>query len=128
MQVKKSEIKEKMITTARKEFLDRGFQQTNMREIANKSSIAVSNIYNYFRNKDELFVEILKPTLDMINRALKEVKNLLIYKDPAVWSYASLQEQFDIAIQFIDRHRDELNLILFKSHGSDIENFKESFT
>lgn len=127
MQVKKSEIREEILNTARKEFLAHGFQGTTMRVIARKSGITTSNIYNYFKNKDDLFVELVKPTLNKITFALEEMVHFDYKKDKSIWDYQAKKKQFAQIIIFIDSHRNDLNLILFKSFGSSIQDFREVF-
>lgn len=127
MQVKKREIKKKILHTARTEFDIRGFEKSTMRSIANKSSITTSNIYNYFKSKDKLFIEIVEPTLSKISLALTDMENQRYCRDIDLLSHESMKNHFEQAIQFIDHHRQDLNLILFKSYGSSIQNFKEQF-
>ena len=127
MQVKKREIRKKILHTARTEFELLGFEKSTMRSIANKSSITTSNIYNYFKSKDELFMEIVEPTMSKISLALINMENQRSDRDIDLLSHESMKNHFEIAIQFIDGHRQDLNLILFRSYGSSIQNFKEQF-
>ncbi len=41
-------------------FLKKGFSGTNMQDIADKAQIGKGTIYEYFRSKDDLFVQALK--------------------------------------------------------------------
>jgi AcrR family transcriptional regulator len=127
MQVKKSEIRKEILNTARKEFLKHGFQGTTMRVIARKSGITTSNIYNYFKNKDHLFIELVKPTTKKIISALDRMDQFKTEGDSVIWDYQNKKLQFEEIIAFIDSHRQDLNLILFKSFGSSIQDFKEEF-
>jgi AcrR family transcriptional regulator len=127
MQVKKDQIRTKILKTARFEFFSKGFHRTTMRSISRKSSITTSNIYNYFKSKEELFEEIVKPTLSQIMNTLDGLEHLDSANTSDMFDYSFLQKQFDVAIHFIDHHRNDLNLILFKSFGSGIQNLKENF-
>ncbi len=60
MQVLKDDIREKIIATATRLFYRRGFAETSMRQIADGVKVSVSNLYKYFRNKEDLFAEIVK--------------------------------------------------------------------
>ena len=55
MKTEKEEIRQVLITTAREAFLEKGYKAVSMREISEKSGVGLSNIYNYFDSKDELF-------------------------------------------------------------------------
>lgn len=72
-------------------------------------------------------MEIVEPTLSKINVALINMEHQRSNRDIDLLSHESMKNHFEIAIQFIDRHRRDLNLILFRSYGSSIQNFKEQF-
>ena len=54
MQVKKDYTREQIVEFAKRVFLKNGYAKTSMRDIAKGVGIGVSNIYNYFKSKDEL--------------------------------------------------------------------------
>ncbi|MBP1664121.1 MAG: transcriptional regulator, TetR family, partial [Bacteroidetes bacterium] len=72
MQTKKENIRQQILEIARDEFTMHGFKDTSMRVIALKAGITLSNIYNYFRNKDEIFREILYPLIGAIEKTLSD--------------------------------------------------------
>lgn len=125
MQVKKEEIRKKILDVAREEFIQNGFIGTSMRTIAKKSKISTSNIYNYFKNKDDLFAEILKSTISKIKEGIKALENLRVTGENDFWSFEFSKKQFDLLMQFVHKNREDLDLILFKSHGSSIQDFKD---
>lgn len=61
MQVLKPEIRKKILNNAEKLFYERGFQETSTRSIANKVDISVSNLYNYFDTKQDIFAAVVEP-------------------------------------------------------------------
>ena len=50
----KSEMKELILKTAMKLFLDKGFNNITIRNIAEKIEYSPATIYLYFKNKDEI--------------------------------------------------------------------------
>lgn len=72
MQVRKDEIRLKILEIATDEFLKRGYENTSMRIIAKKSNTTSGNIYHYYKNKEELLDTILSPTVKNIEIMLKE--------------------------------------------------------
>lgn len=60
MQVLKEEIREKIIDTATRLFYERGFEETSMRQIAQGVDMSASNLYKYFKNKEDIFNDIVK--------------------------------------------------------------------
>ena len=61
MQTLKSDIRNRILSAAKEQFMQRGYLKTSMREIADAVDVGVGNLYNYFENKDELFCVILRP-------------------------------------------------------------------
>ena len=99
VQIKKDEIKNKILEVARTEFQEKGFANASMRKIAKKAGISVSNIYNYFKRKDEIFKEIIYPTIyltdQLINRYLLNEGN---YKNIEKWTVESSWQQAQAAM------------------------------
>lgn len=63
MQVKKEDLKDIIIETAREEFIKKGYENSSMRVIAKKANTALGNIYTYFDNKETILVTILEPIM-----------------------------------------------------------------
>ena len=58
-QVKKSEIRQSIANAAIDTFLEKGYLDTKMKNIADKANMSVGNIYIYFKNKEDLFYTVL---------------------------------------------------------------------
>ena len=71
-QVQKEDIRRIILQAARGEFLQKGFKDTSMRTIARLSGVTLSNIYNYFRDKDEIFRAVLTPLLNAFEQLFAE--------------------------------------------------------
>lgn len=128
MQKKKDNIYKSILKIAKNEFLSNGYKNTSMRTISKKSDIGLSNIYNYFKSKDEIFLEVLKPLLsfiDVLYDSHNKKENLSIdvfsskeYQRKSILMMVSLVEDF----------RNELRLLLFHSYGSSLENFRDDYS
>lgn len=55
MQVLKDEIQESILDASQKLFLQYGYEKTSIEKIAQQAKISKSNLYNYFKSKDEIF-------------------------------------------------------------------------
>jgi len=64
-----------IIETAKKLFADKGYAATGLREIAETCGISLGNIYNHFKNKEEIFNETLNPA--RIIESLADIPSLL---------------------------------------------------
>jgi AcrR family transcriptional regulator len=127
MQVKKDSVFDSVFAVARKEFLEKGYKNTNMRTIARKAGVVLSNIYNYFDNKDELFREVLAPVIAALDKLMDKHNSEANLHVNVFTSQEYLKEQTQVYVEFIHEYRDELNILLFKSHGSSLENYKEEY-
>jgi len=67
MQVLKDTVRKAIIDGAIAEFFEHGYQNANMRRIADSANITVGNIYRYFDNKEALFNAVLFPAQQAIN-------------------------------------------------------------
>ena len=67
--------KDIIIDSAKSLFAEKGYSATGLREIADRAGVSIGNIYNYFKNKKEIFEEILSP--DMFIETLSNIPNLI---------------------------------------------------
>lgn len=127
-QTKKTNIRNTILQAARKEFLQRGFKNTSMRAVSRLSGVTLSNIYNYFKDKNELFRAVLSPLLDLFDQMFLQ-HNSPDYLDIDIFSMDAYQERMINEFMVIPRDfRTELKLLLFNSSGSSLENFRDFFT
>ena len=124
MQTLKKEVKERILKAARVEFAEHGFTKAKMRSIAERAGVSTGNMYTYFLNKDDLFCTLVKPAVDQINAHTNYDK---IQSENGCtgytyeWHLAFYREIADVHY----RNHEDLKLILFKSQGSSLEDFRE---
>lgn len=61
MQVKKDDIQNKILTVSERLFIKNGYENTSLKMIADKSYISKSNIYRYYKSKDEIYETLVGP-------------------------------------------------------------------
>ncbi len=128
MQTKKTDIQETILEVARELFLEHGYRKTSMRTIAKEANVTLSNIYNYFKSKDEILEVIVQPVL-------KEIEQLFNRHNDPYYITNNWVETEDISeidefkeyVTFISSYQKELNLLLHKCSGSKYENIKDYF-
>lgn len=128
MQIKKDDIGKCIEKEAKKIFLKNGFAKTSMREIAEKSDVGLSNIYNYYASKDELFCSIVFPVVNEFKRLLETYHNPQNIDATQQWMPEMTEKTANEYSSIMLKHRDLLTLLLFKSAGSSLAKFKETFT
>ena len=115
MRVLKDDKYRSILRAARKEFILRGFKDASMRTIAKDANVGLSNIYNYFKNKDEIFLEIVSPARDDLFAFVKD-KHTEKYIDFNFMSTRAYQEEtVDVYIQLLIKYKEEIRLLLFYS-------------
>jgi AcrR family transcriptional regulator len=132
VQYAKDEIRQRIIDSARKEFLRKGYQKASIRAIADKAKTAKSNLYNYFKDKDRLFSSVLEPTVGKIWTGLEMAKQFNVPKGVDEYSLESQTAVVGVVYQFVEENFTDVRLLLFKAQGSRLEGFKaevlEAFT
>lgn len=116
MQTVKDHIKSDILQSAATLFLEKGYLKVPMREIAHKSGVGLSNIYNYFSCKDDIFVQIVTPAVRTSRicwtSSRRRGTDIMAMCDRDYFKY-----MVDEYTSFIHRHRDLLLLLLFRSQG-----------
>lgn len=67
-QIRKNDI----INSAEKVFIDKGFENSTMDDIAKEAEFTKKTIYSYFKSKEELYYEIMLKGFRIANEMLKE--------------------------------------------------------
>ena len=128
MQVLKEDIRGRILAVAEQRFGQQGYSKTSMREIAGAVGVGVGNIYNYFRNKDELFCEVVRPVLHAMEAMLQEHHGIRGEDVMVMRSEKYLKACIDEYVSLIETHRSLLEILLFRAQGSSLEHFRKSYT
>ena len=64
MRTETAGVTETLIESAKKEFLEHGFQNSNLRRISSESGVSTGSIYTRFGDKAGLFSAAVKPAAD----------------------------------------------------------------
>jgi AcrR family transcriptional regulator len=67
MQYLKEDVRERIIDAALDEFVEKGFNNASMRDIAQRAQITAGNIYRYFKSKEDLLKQCLNPLIEVID-------------------------------------------------------------
>ncbi|NCC09431.1 MAG: TetR/AcrR family transcriptional regulator [Bacteroidia bacterium] len=127
MQYLKEESQKQILMAGEQLFLEQGFYSTSMREIADLSGVGVSNIYNYFQGKDEIFSVIVQPVINKLNQLLQKHHgdagpDILTLKS-GKYTRQVIQEY----VLLLQKHGGLLELLFFRAQGSSLEGFKDEF-
>jgi len=121
MQVLKESVKKAILSGAIQEFFDNGYQNANMRRIADSANITVGNIYRYFENKEALFNAVLLPA----KRAIDDLESF--DKKLHITHIENQKEAIQIVtyvINVLRPYTKEIFIMIFNSNGTHYQQVK----
>lgn len=75
MQVLKDELRHRIMVEAQHLFLQRGYDRTSLQMIADKVNISKSNLYHYFKSKEDLFYELTDSAAEGLKKLLMRFRD-----------------------------------------------------
>lgn len=122
MQIQKDEIRNRILAVASREFINNGVKRTSIKTIASKANVAVGNVYNYYKGKDDLLRAVLAPLFtvfkDYHNKSISEEYVSIDIFHNQVYYDMMYQQVASLIIPF----RKELYMLIFETAGTSLEN------
>ena len=116
MQVKKDDIQKKILTVSERMFIKNGYENTSLKMIADKSYISKSNIYRYYKSKNEIYETLVGP-------ARTEILKLttVFFTDDFIGKYTpdKCEEVSSILAGVFSEYRSGVLVALRSSTGTD---------
>lgn len=129
MQYKKDELKAVILCEAEREFLDKGYMNASLRQIAKRSGTTIGNLYNYYVSKEALFDELVKSEYDSFIYLLKGHSSTDISFDSIDLNDITMSEK--ILDEFIGSLMPVFSkrflILIDQSGGTKYENTKDEF-
>jgi len=94
------ETKKRILASARTVFVEEGYAQASMRQIARASGISVGALYLHFKNKEKLYLTFVQEWMEQLNGETREA--LLDMDDPM----EAMRAFIIITIEFVRRNRE----------------------
>lgn len=121
MQTKKEDIRKKILDVSEKMFIRNGYENTSLQMVADRCYISKSNIYRYFKSKDEIYETLVGSARDGITNAIKHFAN----GDYAgKYTFDKIEEISEILAKLMSRYRSGFLIILNCSEGEDLAMLK----
>ena len=119
----KDESRQAIINSAKEEFLEKGYKNASMRNIAKKANMTVGNLYRYFPSKEDINRMIVGDTLKEINNIVCSITSDSVSMETRVFNIkADVNELSDVMNQLADRlvdvyqkHKIEFNILMMNS-------------
>ena len=123
-----AETKAKILESAKKEFLEKGFMNASLRTIASNAGLTTGAMYRHFKDKDALFCALVDDAIDAATKAvmLSDVShhldlNNIVSKE----HFAEETRHTNELLNYIFDNFDAFTLLLTKAAGSTHEHFQE---
>ena len=130
MAVPDHSIDPRIFGSARKEFLENGFEKASLKAICEGAGVTTGALYKRYKGKEDLFCAVVDQTV----KDLYEVAHSRGDRDPTAMSDAELIKAWDMDgpdmmwwMRFLyDRH-DDFVLLLSRSDGTRHANFQHDW-
>lgn len=120
------ETKEKLLVSAKTEFMEKGYSKASLRKICANAGVTTGALYFFFKDKEDLFRSIvekpLRDLLEMMSTHFAEDAQLLSEMDVYTYSDGDHEELVQLLIRHLYANRDAFLLLLTKSQGTAFEN------
>ena len=73
----KEELRAKILEAAKALFIERGFEETSIRNIAEKIEYSPTTIYLYFKDKDDIFYALHQEGFVLLNQYFRALQNVM---------------------------------------------------
>lgn len=123
-----AETKKKILKSATAEFLEKGFMNASLREIAANAGLTTGAMYRHFKDKDALFCALVDKAIDFTTKTvmLADSSHHMDLDNPiSKKHFEDEAKQTNELLNYIFDNMDAFTLLLTKSAGSTHEHFQE---
>ena len=121
------ETKKKLLESAKKEFLEKGFTGASLRTIAANAGVTTGAMYRHFKDKDAFFCALVDEAIDVTTKTimLADSQNHVGMENNMKEHLEQEEESVKKFINYLFDNFDIFTLLLTKSAGSTHEHFQE---
>lgn len=126
--------KEKIIKSGKKQFLEKGYENANLRKICKDAGVTTGAFYKNFFDKEELFESLVGELAGDILNLYNKYKGESFFKysidkpikKETIFEILQLKEEASIkSVSFFYDNKESFQLLIFSSYGTKYENFIE---
>ncbi len=119
------ETKEKLLESAGKEFLEKGYMKASLRKICSDAGVTTGALYFFFKDKEDLFAAIVEPPFEKLKEIMKRHFSMEAEVISVSDTYKHIDgshDEFSAAlIHHLYSNYDAFIMLLTKSQGSRFE-------
>ena len=105
--------KQKILLAGRRIFAEKGYHQTRIQDLLKAAGVSPGAFYNYFSNKEELFLELVREAGEALRESVHEIRVKGIKVGNQDELFLVLIDSIRYFFEFVDKNRPGL-LILFR--------------
>ena len=127
------ETKKKLLESAKKEFLEKGYMHASLRNICKNAGVITGALYFFFRDKKALFAALVDEPLQKLHDIMNLHYQEEITETEMVMEHLTQQdisgdlEAAKQIVHYMYQYYDEFQLILVKGQGSGYESCVDQF-
>lgn len=123
-------VYERILESAKAEFLENGYVDASLRTIAANADTSTNSIYVRFKDKEGLFSAIVEPVMNGLLDMFRNVQEIFHHFDDETQRDQMGQYSSGEILKMMDYmydHLNEFHLLLDASHGTRFQNFLDEF-
>ena len=126
---KENEARARLISCAKKEFLEKGFAKASLRSISAAAGMTTGAVYFFCKDKNGLFGAVVDEPLQRLTQAIGQHFSLDLHAEPAAFQHQTGDHDdfAEMLISLLYADRDALLILLEKSAGSRYEGIIDRF-
>ncbi|MCR5830439.1 MAG: TetR/AcrR family transcriptional regulator [Lachnospiraceae bacterium] len=130
MSVRDTNIDAKLLQSARKEFMEKGFLNAELKNICKNAGVTTGAVYKRYKGKEELFCALVKDTADVLDSFITtrtSVEFNALTDEEVRWAWTMNEKYMLEMFKMLWKVRDDFVLLLEKSAGTSYNNYAHEF-
>ena len=122
----KEATRQRILKVGKKTFIEKGYEDAYLRDIAKEAGVTTGAIYGHYKDKDAIFVDLVRPVLDGLKDELSKIQqeyqvidNKTLRENPMILLPA------DNIVDYVFDHLDIVMLILKSAHKTSLKDWQE---
>lgn len=119
-----------ILESARKIFLEKGFEHTALKEICEDAGVTTGAVYKRYKDKEELFAAVVEKSVQEMNRVVEEKSDI----DPANLSDEELISEWEMKednmmwwFEYLYERREDFVLLISRAETTRYANFQHDW-
>ncbi len=120
-----ADTKEKLLQCGKYEFLEKGFKEASLRNIAKAAGLTTGAIYGYFKDKNALFEALVAPVSKRAHNFFDEISKRYFTDDgfARAMTPENGADELSMIFRFVYDNFDAFRLLVVRSEGSSYADF-----